>query len=504
MTSEDLQDKRTKPRVPIATKVHLEFEKFSGFITEYSSNISEGGIFIKMNDPKPPGSIVSFEFKLSDNFKLIQGIGEVVWSRERTDSDDRPAGMGIRFQDLDSQSRELIRTMISNYVKRGGEPFNLEEDTQAPQEPNVSPPLEPTEPSQPEGDSIELLNMQEIDEQPKPKPDPPSVPTGSLEEDFQALFSVEGSSSEKPQEEEKKLPGKDILDLGVIEDETVAAPKEEKSPQAIELKETMEEPRAAKSPLRRAIPVIILFGCVGIGGGLVYLSKNKINEYLSDHLGWSPFGSPETTFQPAKPETTQAPTPKSTPIESPSPSEPLKTETPEEEIHVAEPSPSPTATFEPEPPTPASAPETPVPTSTPETKLAKAPEIQPTPSPKAPKPTASWIGSFEIRQITWEKSDAELVFTLWANANFPRSGFSHISLRTPGNPREVFKIPGVTKPLANPNFSINSSEVQRIRTGLHQKETGPELHVVFDLKDPKVQTKKIVPTGSKLLIHFAR
>ena len=89
MTEPPKSHERAHARIPVETRVNLEFEKFSGFITEYSSNLSEGGMFIKTDDPKPLGTILSFEFKLKDNFKLIQGLGEVVWVKEQDNGPTR-------------------------------------------------------------------------------------------------------------------------------------------------------------------------------------------------------------------------------------------------------------------------------------------------------------------------------------------------------------------------------------------------------------------------------
>src|SRR3954468_6879342 len=72
---------RDSRRVPIATKVLFKFERFSGFISEYSANISPTGMFITTTNPEPAGSILDFEFRLGDGFEIIQGKGEVVWTR---------------------------------------------------------------------------------------------------------------------------------------------------------------------------------------------------------------------------------------------------------------------------------------------------------------------------------------------------------------------------------------------------------------------------------------
>ena len=46
---------RDSRRVPIAAKVQFKFDRFSGFISEYSSNISPTGMFIVTDHPEPAG-----------------------------------------------------------------------------------------------------------------------------------------------------------------------------------------------------------------------------------------------------------------------------------------------------------------------------------------------------------------------------------------------------------------------------------------------------------------
>lgn len=116
---------RDSRRVPIATKVAFKFERFSGFISEYSANISPTGMYITTNQPEPPGSVLDFEFQLGDGFEIIQGKGEVVWTRAVAEGPGRPAGMGIRFLELSEGSKELIYRIVDQYVQDGGTPFDV-------------------------------------------------------------------------------------------------------------------------------------------------------------------------------------------------------------------------------------------------------------------------------------------------------------------------------------------------------------------------------------------
>ncbi len=131
MAQDDLIDKRSSSRIPFAANVHIEFEKFSGFISEYSMNISEGGMFINSTTPAPVGTVLSFEFKLKDNFTLIQGLGEVMWILEPGQAPAEQCGMGIRFRELSPQSRQLITTMIENHRSKGGKVFDLKDSSEA-------------------------------------------------------------------------------------------------------------------------------------------------------------------------------------------------------------------------------------------------------------------------------------------------------------------------------------------------------------------------------------
>lgn len=116
---------RDSRRVPLETRVQFKFDRFSGFISEYSSNISPGGMFIRTKTPLSPGQTLDFAFRLGDGFELIKGRGEVVWTRVEDEGLTRPAGMGLRFLDLSEGSKELIYRIVDQHVLEGGTPFDV-------------------------------------------------------------------------------------------------------------------------------------------------------------------------------------------------------------------------------------------------------------------------------------------------------------------------------------------------------------------------------------------
>ena len=112
-------------RIPLERKVVLKFHHFGGFFIEYSANVSLTGMFIKTDSPKPPGSIFIFEVWLGDEYKLVHGVGEVVWVRNEDEGSDRPAGMGIRYLKIAKESTAVVERVIAEHVLKGGKVFDL-------------------------------------------------------------------------------------------------------------------------------------------------------------------------------------------------------------------------------------------------------------------------------------------------------------------------------------------------------------------------------------------
>ena len=127
---------RDSRRVPLETRVQFKFDRFSGFISEYSANISPGGLFLRTREPQPPGTVLDLEFRLGDGYELIRGRGEVIWVRAEDEGTARPAGMGLRFLELSEGSRELIYRIVDEHILQGGTPFDV---TQKPPVPAPSP-----------------------------------------------------------------------------------------------------------------------------------------------------------------------------------------------------------------------------------------------------------------------------------------------------------------------------------------------------------------------------
>lgn len=125
MANTDPRPDSATPR-PQEGEVRFVFDKFQAFVDEYRPRISLGGAFLESDRPRPVGSPIACEFRLADGFLLCRAVGEVEWILPPPEGSDRPVGMGVRFQELDDQGRELIAKIMEEQVKGGADPFDVD------------------------------------------------------------------------------------------------------------------------------------------------------------------------------------------------------------------------------------------------------------------------------------------------------------------------------------------------------------------------------------------
>jgi len=105
------------PRVRVAAQVKVRYESILDFHDSQAINISRSGMFLASENPGPVGSLVEFELALADGLSLLKGKGEVVRVTQSP-----VAGMGIRFSELDQESRRRIESIVSSNEREGRAP----------------------------------------------------------------------------------------------------------------------------------------------------------------------------------------------------------------------------------------------------------------------------------------------------------------------------------------------------------------------------------------------
>jgi len=107
-------EQRGETRIPLAAQVRLQYSSILDFHESQSVNISRSGMFVASDAPGPVGTRVDFEFCLDDGLCLLRGKGEVV----RVTQHPVP-GMGVRFRELDEDSRKCIERIVEINEQEG-------------------------------------------------------------------------------------------------------------------------------------------------------------------------------------------------------------------------------------------------------------------------------------------------------------------------------------------------------------------------------------------------
>lgn len=117
MNSNDgrFKNRRKFSRIPISLEVTMSFDDINTFVSEYSSDLSAGGIFIRTNHPRKVGTFVKLMMKLNNGEKLVEAEGIVVRVVLPGDAyTGSTPGMAVKFLTIDGKSREIIEKYIQS------------------------------------------------------------------------------------------------------------------------------------------------------------------------------------------------------------------------------------------------------------------------------------------------------------------------------------------------------------------------------------------------------
>jgi len=519
-------------RVDLQRKVSLKFKEFQGFITEYSENISAGGMFIRTKDPQAPGSMFDFEFTLGEDYTLIHGLGEVVWVRDEDEGFDRPAGMGVRFLSLDEKSRELIDRMVAERLEaqkaRVAEPITSDPHW------GMAGATEPGPASSPEQGSAQPAAAAPEDETvaegvPPWLPSPPP-PVTSPERESSARPSLFDMLPDP--EKERPVP--------VAEpDETVGGPGEVDeprrqmgpSPYARSYPVASAQVAVRSSPSRRPWMVVGLLGLVVaavVVGAVVFFPESV--------PGWLPWGADDGAREAAAgtevaagaemaagavtgsadqgaddadgaaaagdlaPGSARPAGPGAAGAES---GETVGVMDMVEEEAGEDRRPAGAGDVAPgaEPPgRQAASPAQP----SPEPRRGPTSDASPGPSAgrPAPVPPAPEEEPFtRVLNITWEQLEGELLVTIYLDGAVREWDYSHVRVGSPP-PRELVIVRGIREPFARTNIPVAAAMVDQIRVGFHPKRGGNELHVVLDVARPTVYLERMEASGREIRLYL--
>jgi len=109
-------------KAPTALRIKLRYDDVDTFVERFAPNIARSGLFIRTRTPKPVGSELRFELRLSDDKPVVIGLGVVRWIKDYDPRKPRAVhGMGVEFLRVTRESREVLLRVLE-YRKRHGLP----------------------------------------------------------------------------------------------------------------------------------------------------------------------------------------------------------------------------------------------------------------------------------------------------------------------------------------------------------------------------------------------
>lgn len=109
-TEKQLNDGRAHKRCNLSLKV--TYQSFDRFISEYTKNVSNGGMFIKTKTHHEPGSKINLFLHVPGLREPMKILVEVVHSNF-SDDNDETKGIGIKFIEIDDTSRKILINYIN-------------------------------------------------------------------------------------------------------------------------------------------------------------------------------------------------------------------------------------------------------------------------------------------------------------------------------------------------------------------------------------------------------
>lgn len=103
----------------------VHYQSLEGFISDYSMNISQGGMFISTRNPLRLGTRIVLKVSLPDVELPLNIEGEVAWVSEydKKSKSNLIPGMGVQFRNLDKQEKKRIEDFIAREAHQKGITF---------------------------------------------------------------------------------------------------------------------------------------------------------------------------------------------------------------------------------------------------------------------------------------------------------------------------------------------------------------------------------------------
>jgi len=110
---------RQDPRFDV--HIRVDYASRNMFLSNYVTNLSNGGLFIQTENPLPVQSEILVTLNLPEINTVIQVKGRVAWTYDIKKGTGRIiTGMGIKFMDLSIENKSVIKDYIQKLTSAAG------------------------------------------------------------------------------------------------------------------------------------------------------------------------------------------------------------------------------------------------------------------------------------------------------------------------------------------------------------------------------------------------
>jgi uncharacterized protein (TIGR02266 family) len=95
----------------------LSFKDPQSFVKAYTDNISKGGLFLRTERPLKEGEQFLLKLQLPELSEPMEINCESVWTREQSDTEKRPSGMGVKFCEMTARDNKILNQYLQALIK---------------------------------------------------------------------------------------------------------------------------------------------------------------------------------------------------------------------------------------------------------------------------------------------------------------------------------------------------------------------------------------------------
>ena len=97
-------------------RIEIMFKEYGSFIKVYMPNITNGGLFIRTDNPLPLDAPVLLRMRLPEETEEIEVDGRVVWAFVKGSKKAfLPKGMGIQFVNMPAEHSQKIKKIVDRF-----------------------------------------------------------------------------------------------------------------------------------------------------------------------------------------------------------------------------------------------------------------------------------------------------------------------------------------------------------------------------------------------------